>query len=67
MCLISKLLSYQVRNDIDVCIEGKFESFSLELDLKSRKLLIGAAYKPPSASWQEFKRGLINLLHHFQS
>ena len=40
MCLISKSLSYQVRNDIDVWIKGKSESFQLELDLGRRKLML---------------------------
>ena len=60
-CLISKSLTYHVRNDIDVWIEGKFESFSLELDMGSSKFLISVVYKPPSASWEEFERGFDQL------
>jgi len=41
--------------DIDVWTEGKFESFSLELDLGSGKLLISVVYRPLSASWEEFE------------
>jgi len=55
-CLISKSLTYQVRNCIVVWIEGKFESFSLDLDMGSSKFLVSVLYKPPSASWEEFER-----------
>ena len=60
-CLISKSLTYQVRNDIDVWIEGKFESFSIDLNLGSSKFLISIVYKPPSASWEDFERGFDQL------
>ena len=56
-----KVVVHQVRNDIDFWIEGNFESFSLELDMGSSKFLISVVYQPPSASWEEFERGLDQL------
>ena len=60
-CSISKSLTYQVRNDIDVWIEGKYESFSLDLDMGSSKFLISVVYKPPSPSWEELQIGFDQL------
>ena len=60
-CLISKSLTHHVRNDIDVWIEGKFESFSLDLDMGSSKFLLVLCIDHKVLARKNLNMGLINL------
>ena len=60
--LIKKNMKYMVREDLGVWIEGKIESFCLELEIEKRKVLISVVYKPPSARLDEFVAGFDELM-----
>jgi len=47
---------------MEIWIEGKFESLSLEMDVIGRKILFLLIYKPPSASFEDFKHGFESLM-----
>lgn len=59
--LIKKNMKYMVREDLGVWIEGKIESFCLELEIEKRKVLISVVYRPPSARLDEFVAGFDEL------
>jgi len=50
------------RGDVDVWIEGKVESFTLELAIDSKKLIVSEVYKPPSARLEDFTEGFEILM-----
>jgi len=60
-CLIEKSLNYQVRTDVDVWIEGKFDSLGIEV-LFGGRITSYVVYKLPSASWMDFLRGVEEVM-----
>ena len=45
-----------------IWIEGKFESLALQIDIIGRKFLFILIFKPPSASFEDFKNGFESLM-----
>ena len=64
-CLVGKSHKYKIRDDIDIWIEDKTESLSLEMNVIRRKILFILIYKPSSVSFKDFKHGFESLINMF--
>lgn len=60
--LVKMNLNYSIRDDLIVWIEGKIESFCVELEIEKKKIIICLVYKPPSTRLDEFFEGFDLLM-----
>ena len=65
--LINKNFNYVIRDDLGVWISGKIASYSLEIEVEKKKILIGVVYRPPGARLDEFINGFDGWLRCISS
>ena len=58
--LVRDSLQYKVRDDLEVWLEGEFESFSVEVEKKN--FLFCIIYRPRSAMFDRFTSGFDDLM-----
>ena len=60
--LVRDSLQYKVRDDLEVWIEGEFESFSVEVEFEEKNYLFCIIYRPPSTVFDCFIAGFDDLM-----
>ena len=61
---ISSVISFHIRNDLNLQRDGLLESFFIETCLrKNEKIIIGIIYRPPNNNFNEFEADLKTILH----
>ncbi len=67
---VNELYNYEVRDDLSVFDEGKFESLFIEIKSRSQKLIIGEIYRVPNTNTNqslEYYESIMNKLSNYKN